>query len=54
MAKLKEKKKYVGGRCAACRWLDVCAGNFRVRAEAATGNLWSADPQCYLTEEEIK
>jgi 12,18-didecarboxysiroheme deacetylase len=54
MAKLKEKKKHVGGRCAACRWLDVCAGNFRVRAEAATGNLWSEDPQCYLTEEEIK
>lgn len=54
MAKLKEKKKHVGGRCAACRWLDVCAGNFRVRAEAATGNLWSEDPQCYLTDEEIE
>ncbi len=54
MAKLKEKKKYVVGRCAACRWLDVCAGNFRVRAEAATGNLWAEDPQCYLTDEEIK
>jgi 12,18-didecarboxysiroheme deacetylase len=54
MAKLKEKKKYVGGRCAACRWLDICAGNFRVRAEAATGNLWSEDPQCYLTEDEIR
>ncbi|MCD4787888.1 MAG: 12,18-didecarboxysiroheme deacetylase, partial [Desulfobacterales bacterium] len=34
MKKLKEKKKYVKGRCAKCRWLDVCAGNFRVRAEA--------------------
>jgi radical SAM protein with 4Fe4S-binding SPASM domain len=54
MAKLKEKKKYITGRCASCKWLDVCAGNFRVRAEAATGDLWAEDPQCYLTEEEIK
>ena len=53
MAKLKEKKKYVTGRCASCRWLEVCAGNFRVRAEAATGDLWAPDPACYLTEEEI-
>jgi len=53
MAKLKEKKKYVKGRCATCRWLDVCAGNFRVRAEAITGDIWAAEPACYLTDEEI-
>lgn len=53
MAKLKEKKKHIKGRCASCRWLDVCAGNFRVRAEAVTGDLWAPDPACYLTEEEI-
>jgi 12,18-didecarboxysiroheme deacetylase len=53
MARLKEKKKHVKGRCARCRWLSVCAGNFRVRAEATTGDVWSADPACYLTEEEI-
>jgi len=53
MSKLKEKKKYVTGRCASCRWLEVCAGNFRVRAEAATGDLWAPDPACYLTDEEI-
>ena len=53
MAKLKEKRKHVKGRCAACRWLDVCSGNFRVRAEAATGDLWAPDPACYLTDEEI-
>ncbi len=54
MAKLKEKKKYVQGRCSKCRWLDVCAGNFRVRAEAVTGDIWAADPACYLTDEEIE
>jgi 12,18-didecarboxysiroheme deacetylase len=53
MAKLKEKKRHIKGRCAGCRWLDVCAGNFRVRAEAVTGDIWAADPACYLTDEEI-
>jgi Fe-coproporphyrin III synthase len=53
MAKLKEKKQHVTGRCATCRWLDTCGGNFRVRAEALTGDLWAPDPDCYLTDEEI-
>lgn len=53
MAKLKEKKKHVTGRCAECRWLDVCGGNFRVRAEAVSGDVWAPDPACYLTAEEI-
>lgn len=50
---LKEKKNHVKGRCAKCRWLDICAGNFRVRAEAITGDVWAPDPACYLTDEEI-
>jgi len=53
MKQLKDKKKYVKGRCAQCRWLDICAGNFRVRAEAVSGDLWAPDPACYLTDEEI-
>ncbi|MFP4476186.1 MAG: 12,18-didecarboxysiroheme deacetylase [Desulfatibacillaceae bacterium] len=53
MARLKEKKKYVGGRCAECKWLDVCGGNFRVRAEAVYDDLWAPDPACYLTDDEI-
>jgi 12,18-didecarboxysiroheme deacetylase len=53
LLQLKEKKKYVQGRCATCRWLDICAGNFRVRAEALTDNVWAPDPACYLTDEEI-
>ena len=54
MARLKDKKHYVKGRCATCRWLDICAGNFRARAEAATGDIWAPDPACYLTDDEIK
>ena len=54
MMRLKDKKKYVKGRCATCCWLDVCGGNFRVRAEAITGDVWAPDPACYLTDDEIK
>jgi Fe-coproporphyrin III synthase len=53
MAKLKNKKQFVKGRCARCKWLKICGGNFRVRAEAFSGDLWAEDPQCYLTESEI-
>ncbi|MFP3981393.1 MAG: 12,18-didecarboxysiroheme deacetylase [Desulfobacterales bacterium] len=54
LARLKEKKKHVKGRCAKCRWLDICGGNFRVRAEAVTGDVWAPDPACYLTDKEIQ
>jgi 12,18-didecarboxysiroheme deacetylase len=53
MARLKDKKAHVGGRCATCRFLDICGGNSRVRAQAVTGDQWAADPACYLTDQEI-
>jgi len=53
MAQLKDKRRYVKGRCASCRWLDVCGGNFRARAEAVNGDIWEEDPACYLTDKEI-
>lgn len=53
MNRLKNKKAYVKGRCARCRWLNVCGGNFRVRAEAVSGDIWAPDPACYLADEEI-
>jgi 12,18-didecarboxysiroheme deacetylase len=52
MSKLKDKRPHLHGRCEKCRWLDVCGGNFRVRAEAV-GDLWGPDPACYLTDHEI-
>ena len=54
LMKLKEKKKHVKGRCADCRWLDICGGNFRARAESVANDPWDSDPACYLTDEEIK
>jgi Fe-coproporphyrin III synthase len=54
LAQLREKKRHVTGKCVQCRFLDVCGGNFRARAEAVTGDLWGVDPACYLTDEEIR
>jgi 12,18-didecarboxysiroheme deacetylase len=51
--KLKDKRPHVGGRCAGCRFLNICGGNFRARAEAYYGDFWAQDPACYLTDEEI-
>ena len=53
LMKLKEKKNHVKGRCAECKWLDICGGNFRARAESVAGDPWDSDPACYLSDEEI-
>lgn len=53
LMQLKEKANYVTGRCARCRWLSICGGNFRARAEVVTGDPWASDPACYLTDAEI-
>lgn len=53
MAGLKNRKPLIKGRCARCQWFNLCNANFRVRAEAVTGDIWESDPACYLTDEEI-
>lgn len=53
LAKLKNKKEHVQGRCSRCKYLNICGGNFRARAEAVYGDVWAEDPACYLTDEEI-
>lgn len=52
--KLKDKRPHVTGRCASCRFLNICGGNFRARAEAVYDDIWGPDPACYLTDDEIK
>ncbi len=53
---LKDRKPLLKGRCSKdfCKWIDVCNGNFRARAEAYYGDFWAQDPACYLTDEEIR
>lgn len=53
MQGLKNRKGLLKGRCARCRFLDLCNGNLRVRAEAVYGDVWAEDPACYLSDEEI-
>ncbi len=53
MRGLKDRKGLLKGRCPHCRYLAVCNGNLRVRAESRWGDVWAEDPSCYLTDEEI-
>jgi len=45
-------RKQITGICSDCEQIDICNGGSRARAYAITGDLWSEDPSCYLTEEE--
>ena len=49
---LRNRKKLLKGRCSRCKFLDICNGNLRVRAEAVYGDTWAEDPACYLSEKE--
>lgn len=51
---LRNRKTLLKGKCSTCKWLNVCNGNFRTRAEAVYNDFWAEDPACYLTDEEIK
>lgn len=54
LAGLKDRRALLPLRCQHCRFLDICNGNLRARAWAATGNWWGEDPTCYLTDAEIE
>lgn len=53
MAGLKDRLHLLEGRCATCRFKQICGGSLRARAEISTGNPWAADPGCYLDDAEI-
>ena len=50
---LKERRKYIKGRCRVCKFFDACGGSLRVRADLHFGDSWAPDPACYLTDAEI-
>lgn len=52
MVKLREKHKYLQGKCGTCDFKSLCSG-CRIRARAAYGDIWAEDPACYLNREEI-
>lgn len=49
---LRVHPRAISGICADCEQIDICNGGSRARAYAITGDLWSEDPSCYLTQEE--
>ncbi len=53
LADLRRREDLLRGRCRDCRWLDLCRGGHRARAEAATGDPWGDDPACPLSSSEI-
>jgi len=52
LAKLRNKPAHLHGRCGRCGYNSICGG-CRIRAEKVHGDVWGADPACYLTDEEI-
>lgn len=51
LVQLREKAKYVKGKCGDCTYKTVCAG-CRIRAREVHGDIWQEDPACYLTDAE--
>ena len=50
---LKDRRKYIKGRCRLCKFFDGCGGSLRVRADLHFRDPWAPDPACYLTDSEI-
>jgi radical SAM protein with 4Fe4S-binding SPASM domain len=53
LAGLRNRLPLLKGRCATCRFKEICGGSFRVRAFQVHGDPWASDPACYLTDEEV-
>ncbi len=53
LARLRNRRAHIGGRCAGCPFFELCGGGSRVRAEALSGDLWASDPACHLTDAEL-
>lgn len=54
LGKLRKYPREISGKCSFCKYIDICNGGSRSRAYAISGDLFSEDPSCYLTEEEIR
>jgi radical SAM protein with 4Fe4S-binding SPASM domain len=49
---MRRKSEMLKGRCGKCGFNFVCGG-CRIRAETVHGDIWAADPACYLSDAEI-
>jgi radical SAM protein with 4Fe4S-binding SPASM domain len=53
MAGLKDRARFIKGRCKRCCFFSACGGSLRVRSDILFNDPWAPDPACYLTDEEI-
>jgi radical SAM protein with 4Fe4S-binding SPASM domain len=51
--KLHNKAKFADKRCLACKWFNLCKGNFRFLGTNPSEKNWLNEPPCYLTDSEI-
>ena len=49
---LKNRLDNLKGKCTKCKFLMMCGGAMRVRADVVYGDPCAPDPACYLTDEE--
>jgi radical SAM protein with 4Fe4S-binding SPASM domain len=52
--RLRAMPRKIGGRCSNCKYINICNGGSRSRANAIYEDLWAEDPSCYLSDEEIE
>jgi radical SAM protein with 4Fe4S-binding SPASM domain len=53
LQRLRTRSERLTGRCASCRFLDLCGGGLASRALAAGAGLEGSDPGCHLTDAEV-
>ncbi|WP_058366335.1 TIGR04347 family pseudo-SAM/SPASM protein [Haloparvum sedimenti] len=51
---LRNREGRLTGRCADCQYRSLCRGGSRLRALTVHEDLFAPDPQCYLTEAEVR
>lgn len=53
LSRHRDRRRQLKGRCAGCRFQEVCGGGFRARAYQEYGDPLAEDPGCYLRDYEI-
>ncbi|ELY42440.1 TIGR04347 family pseudo-SAM/SPASM protein [Natronorubrum sulfidifaciens] len=51
---IRNREQHLTGKCADCQYQSICRGGSRLRALATTGDLFAPDPQCYLSDVEVR
>jgi radical SAM protein with 4Fe4S-binding SPASM domain len=46
--RLRQEPRQLSGKCSNCKYLEICNGGSRSRANAIYDDLWAEDPSCYL------